>query len=294
MNIAMPIGTRTTISVSMIANMIEPIAIPLTCGSPRLRLAPLRSSLCPQRGSNSRLGTALRRSSSCASRRDPHVLRKKIEACNREERKARNHQCLRDPDRKAENRGRLSDFLDPQRTGGRTPRDQRAEKSDKERAQRVKRGDFAGSQIVREEIDLHVAAHHVAIGEERCRRERRAHLQELDVARNRPRKDLAADDRHDLHHDHRDENKTACDRKEFRYEQQRAAAWTELRSDGLLFADNLPFVHSFRLRDAPARTVGSIADDRRYSRTCSGRAHAVLRARPPFGAAGMDPDRRTG
>src|SRR5256885_1786776 len=154
MNIAIPIGTRMTIRESMIANMIEPIAIPLTCGPSRLRLSPLRSALGPRRGSNSRLGTALRRSR--AAPRDAHVLRKKIEARNREQRKARDHQCLRDPDRKAENRGRLPDLLDPQRAGGRTPCDQGAKESDEERSQRVKRGDLAGSQIVREQIDLHV------------------------------------------------------------------------------------------------------------------------------------------
>ena len=56
---------------------------------------------------------------------------------------------------------------------------------------------------------VHVAADHVAIGEERRRRERRTHLQKLDVTRNRPRKNLAADDRHNFHDDHRDENESA-------------------------------------------------------------------------------------
>ena len=69
----------------------------------------------------------------------------------------------------------------------------------------------------------------VAIGEERRRRECRAHLQQLDVARHRRGEKLAPGDRHDRHRDERDEHEAAGDRELARQREQQPPAAPESR-----------------------------------------------------------------
>src|SRR5437763_16590054 len=109
MNIEMPIGTRITISASMRANTIEPMAIPLMYRLSSRRLA--------------------------MPAREAHLLHEQIESRNRQQCKARHHQSMRDPHGPAQDCRRLAHFLDRPRTDCGAPGDHRAISPDQHRAE---------------------------------------------------------------------------------------------------------------------------------------------------------------
>ena len=133
--------------------------------------------------------------------------------------------------RPAEDGSGLARLFHRQRADQRAPRDNRAEQTHQQRPQRIEHADRARTEAVGEEVDLDVAMIEMAPGEERGRGEGRAQLQQFDIAWNRCRGDLAADDRYDRQDHQPDEDEAAEHGRNPAQHAQQAAVATQTRID---------------------------------------------------------------